>query len=385
MLTRATALLSLLTLMIVGMIVSGCSDNAPQRLTLDTSSLARYTDQDDPRPGRAYDLLDGTRRFSMPRLFGMGLGIGSLDDPASILGSFNVPAGTRDYYPLRAHMKSGEPAQPQAWLTRAQITPGLLAGALARAARGSTRATNNINFQDPDTGISWAGSYWYNEDRTEITLNVVGSRDGLTIRLSLTASIEETADIDGIIGNMQFTYTLTITGQTENGESGTDMVDGTITASGTLAMDIEADNGSMEQTLNSRVTFAINKRICYQAGTGINLSLTIADGSMAGISLSFDNDGWFFAPDGYWIHGTSSIDVSQTLGTEPIATIAFDLEASDGYHLTLTDGAGTLTDASGNVLATLTFDPIDGYLDLDFSDELNALGLEDGEMPVIPF
>ena len=382
MVTRATALLSLLMLMIVGMIVSGCGDSGPQRLTLDTSSFARYTDQDDPRAERAYDLLDGTRRFSMPRLFGMGLGIGSLDDPVSILGSFNVPAETLDYYPLRAHMKSGEPAQPQAWLTRAQITPGLLAGALARAARGGTRATQTISFQDPDTGISWAGSYRYNEDWTEITLHVTGSREGMTIRLNLTANTEATTDFDGIAENMHFSYTLTISGQIENREGGTDTVDGTITASGSVAMDIDGDNGSLEQALSSRVTFAINKRICQQADTNIDVHLTITDDMMAGISLSIANDGWFFAPDGYWIHGSLSIDLSVVDGTEPTATVAFDLEASDGYHLTLNNGTGTLTDESGNVLATLTLDMSGGYIDIDFTDELNALGLEDGEMPI---
>lgn len=387
MFTRATLPITLLIMLIIGMIVSGCGDSGPRQITLDTSPFVRYTGQDEPRPGRVFDLLDGTRRFNMPRFSGMGFSLGSLDDPALILGSFDVPSDTREYYPLRAHTKFDEPAQLQAWLTGAQITPGLLAGSLARTARMRTRPLETINFQDPDTGISWMGSSALNEDKTEITLDVIGRRDGLGIRLILTATTEATTDIDTIIGNTQYTYTLTIFGQVANGSDETDTVDGVMTASGAIDVDIadiDAGSGSLDQTLNSRIRFAINKRVCYQADSDIDLNYVISGGSMAGLSLSLANDGWFFAPDGYWIHGTSSMDLSEMPDTGPTATAAFDLEASDGYHITLTDGAGTLTDASGNVLATLTFHPTDGYVDLDFSDELNALGLEDDALPIIP-
>lgn len=291
--------------------------------------------------------------------------------PVYYLNELEVPSDIASFYALG----QGEPVARNAsggtsrLLAKNEMAITALARALARSTRGvrsGARSTVPIDFIG-ENGIHWVGTHDYTVLGSTVgnTLNVTGTRDGLTITVNIDSDSDSTVTDTSISTEYAFTYSVRITGAI-----GTDAIELKATGDGdgndTVNLISFAGNGRQQEQTDYQI--AVNNRVTYRAKTSLDQSYLTPDGASYQVDTSYTADAWLFAEDGYWVHAVTTIDADGASDG-----FSFTATASDGYSITFDGVTGTLTDHAGSVLANLSYNAGTNKIKVDFTFAMEIL------------
>jgi len=293
------------------------------------------------------------------------------DTPQAVLDTLDYSDTLADYYPLAAPaaaaVRGGNDAS--CLQVKSELAVSRLAGLLVRRYRHGARAPQTIDFTSTH-GIHWTGTYNDTQTATSgsTSLNVTGTRGALQIAMTITANFSENLAMTQ--GSYSDAYTLTVT-NTVPGSGGATPV--SITAEGTGSGGytvVSPSSWTDTQKLSSRYKRTVDGHVIWESTTKLDSSF-----GTTGYTFAYDANTLQFALDTYWVYAIVKLKADNSS-----YNYRFTLDASDGYRLTFNGENGSLTDNTGNELATLTLGYDEFYnsvILVDFIPRINDAGVPD--------
>jgi len=361
--------LSLILLLVISALFSGCGSGGGKSATLENPPFSRRTGQ----AAQSQDLVWALDNVDMPTNGEVLEYLNAPEDPETFLGALDVPSNIDGYYPLAPGIPSVrfQTGGQSPMMANNELIIAALARALTRKARGSDRDTTFIDFTGGN-GIHWVGSSSYTTSGavTVINLNVSGTRGMLATTVQIDSTSNLTLDANSSTSHSNFSYSFEV-----NGSIGSNSIELKATGSGTsnnfITFTPYVDSGNMYEECFYRTI--IDDHFKYRSTTEMDLDYTSPEGADEDFTLDYSADVWLFAKDGYWVHAIAVLD--SATGN---STYTLDALASDGFSLVFDGEVGYLFDDEDSILANLSFNPAEELaIKVDFTPTMQAQGTPD--------